>query len=151
MSKVQITLGDMRAKGMTMLVVSCDRCGRQGRLRIARLSASASRVIRTLASRSSGTRVSWFWKTFSRRGRSRTLAHIDTDAVCAALRLRSTWPSRAKALSPRSTGLGEANIVSKRCQHVCRCWQQIRPIVHEQVSAGPARCGPEIGRGVRDL
>jgi hypothetical protein len=32
-----ITLGDMRAKGMTMLAMSCDRCGRQGRLRIARL------------------------------------------------------------------------------------------------------------------
>jgi hypothetical protein len=29
----------MRAKGMTMLAVSCDRCGRQGRLRIARLIA----------------------------------------------------------------------------------------------------------------
>jgi hypothetical protein len=26
-------------------------------------------MIRTLASRSSGTRVSWFWNTFSRRGR----------------------------------------------------------------------------------
>jgi hypothetical protein len=34
-----VTLGDMRAKGMTMLEVSCDRCGRRGRLRIARLIA----------------------------------------------------------------------------------------------------------------
>jgi hypothetical protein len=29
----------MRAKGMTMLAVSCDHCGRQGQLRIARLIA----------------------------------------------------------------------------------------------------------------
>jgi hypothetical protein len=35
--KLTITLGDMRAKGMTMLVVACDLCGRSGRLRIARL------------------------------------------------------------------------------------------------------------------
>jgi hypothetical protein len=32
-----ITLADMRAKGMTMLVVACRRCERRGRLRIARL------------------------------------------------------------------------------------------------------------------
>lgn len=34
-----ITLGEMRAKGMTMLEVACRRCERQGRLRIERLVA----------------------------------------------------------------------------------------------------------------
>jgi hypothetical protein len=34
-----ISLGDMRAKGMTMLVVACSKCERWGRLRIARLIA----------------------------------------------------------------------------------------------------------------
>jgi hypothetical protein len=32
-----ITLGDMRAKGMTMLEVACRRCQRRGRLSIERL------------------------------------------------------------------------------------------------------------------
>jgi len=31
-----ITLGEMRAKGMTMLEVACRRCDRRGRLRIDR-------------------------------------------------------------------------------------------------------------------
>jgi hypothetical protein len=34
-----ITLGEMRAKGMTMLEVACRRCERRGRLRIERLIA----------------------------------------------------------------------------------------------------------------
>jgi hypothetical protein len=34
-----ITLGAMRAKGMTMLEVACRRCERRGRLRISRLIA----------------------------------------------------------------------------------------------------------------
>jgi len=34
-----ITLGDMQAKGMTMLEVACRRCERRGRLSIARLIA----------------------------------------------------------------------------------------------------------------
>jgi len=34
-----ITLGEMRAKGMTMLEVACNRCERRGRLRIERLTA----------------------------------------------------------------------------------------------------------------
>jgi hypothetical protein len=34
-----ITLGDMRAKGMSMLAVACSKCERRGRLRIARLIA----------------------------------------------------------------------------------------------------------------
>ena len=34
-----ITLGEMRAKGMTMLEVACHRCERRGRLRIAWLIA----------------------------------------------------------------------------------------------------------------
>jgi hypothetical protein len=34
-----ITLGEMQARGMTMLEVACDKCGRRGRLRIARLIA----------------------------------------------------------------------------------------------------------------
>ena len=34
-----ITLGEMQAKGMTMLAVACCRCERRGRLRIARLIA----------------------------------------------------------------------------------------------------------------
>ena len=34
-----ITLGEMRAKGMTMLEVACRRCERRGRLSIARLIA----------------------------------------------------------------------------------------------------------------
>ena len=33
------TLGEMRAKGMTMLEVACRRCERRGRLRIERLIA----------------------------------------------------------------------------------------------------------------
>ena len=37
--KTMITLGDMAAKGMTMLEVACRRCDRQGRLSIARLIA----------------------------------------------------------------------------------------------------------------
>ena len=41
-----ITLGDMRAKGVTMLEVACDRCERRGRLRIERLIAEhGSRVL----------------------------------------------------------------------------------------------------------
>ena len=39
MFKGVITLGEMRAKGMTMLEVACRRCERQGRLRIERLIA----------------------------------------------------------------------------------------------------------------
>jgi len=34
-----ITLGEMHAKGMTMLEVACRRCERRGRLSIARLIA----------------------------------------------------------------------------------------------------------------
>jgi len=34
-----ITLGEMRAKGMTMLEVACRRCERRGRLSIERLIA----------------------------------------------------------------------------------------------------------------
>jgi len=34
-----ITLAEMRAKGMTMLVVACRRCERRGRLSIERLIA----------------------------------------------------------------------------------------------------------------
>ena len=34
-----ITLGEMRATGMTMLEVACRRCERRGRLRIERLIA----------------------------------------------------------------------------------------------------------------
>jgi hypothetical protein len=34
-----ITLGAMRTRGMKMLEVACNRCGRRGRLRIARLIA----------------------------------------------------------------------------------------------------------------
>ena len=34
-----ITLAEMRAKGITMLEVSCRRCERRGRLRIDRLTA----------------------------------------------------------------------------------------------------------------
>jgi hypothetical protein len=39
MRSLTISLGDMRAKGMTMLAVACRRCERRGRLRIARLIA----------------------------------------------------------------------------------------------------------------
>jgi hypothetical protein len=41
--KTMITLGDMAAKGMTMLVVACRRCDRRGRLSIARLIAEHGR------------------------------------------------------------------------------------------------------------
>ncbi len=34
-----ITLGEMQARGRTMLEAACDRCGRRGRLRSARLIA----------------------------------------------------------------------------------------------------------------
>lgn len=34
-----ITLGEKRAKGMTMLAVACNRCERRGRLKIERLIA----------------------------------------------------------------------------------------------------------------
>jgi hypothetical protein len=38
-NRLTISLGDMRAKGMTMLAVACNKCERRGRLRIARLIA----------------------------------------------------------------------------------------------------------------
>ena len=41
--KTVITLGDMAAKGMTMLEVACRRCDRRGRLSIARLIAEHGR------------------------------------------------------------------------------------------------------------
>ena len=40
-----ITLGEMRAKGMTMLEVACRRCERQGRLRFERLIAEHAGVL----------------------------------------------------------------------------------------------------------
>ena len=39
MAQGVITLAEMRAKGITMLEVACNRCERRGRLRIARLIA----------------------------------------------------------------------------------------------------------------
>jgi hypothetical protein len=39
MAQGVITLGEMRAKGMTMLEVACRRCELRGRLRIERLIA----------------------------------------------------------------------------------------------------------------
>ena len=41
--KTMITLGDMAAKGMTMLEVACRRCDRRGRFSIARLIAEHGR------------------------------------------------------------------------------------------------------------
>jgi hypothetical protein len=41
--KTMITLGDMAAKGITMLEVACRRCDRRGRLSIARLIAEHGR------------------------------------------------------------------------------------------------------------
>jgi hypothetical protein len=41
--KTTITLGDMAAKGITMLEVACRKCPRRGRLSIARLIAEHGR------------------------------------------------------------------------------------------------------------
>ena len=46
MAQGVITLCEMRAKGVTMLALACNRCERRGRPKIERLTARACRTAR---------------------------------------------------------------------------------------------------------